>query len=101
MLSVANKNSFRENKAQIFLLIILLAAMLNFFVGTFFSPEPEQKAQGFFGFTKALAKENTGSNYKDHNFISVFSIIFPAATGRHPVCRLNRRLSQDLSESFQ
>ena len=64
------------------MLIILLAAMLNFFIGTFFSPENEQKAQGFFGFSKALFKENLGSNYKNHSFISVFSIIFPAATGK-------------------
>lgn len=70
-----------ENKAQIFLLIILLAAMLNFFIGTFFTPDNEQKAQGFFGFKVDLFTENFGSNYKGHNFISVFSIIFPAATG--------------------
>ena len=70
-----------ENKAQIFLLVILLSAMFNFFVGTFFSPEREQKAQGFFGFKMDLFFENLPPNYKGHSFISVFSIIFPAATG--------------------
>lgn len=70
-----------ENKAQIFLLIILLSAMLNFFVGTFIPPDLNQKAQGFFGYKMDLLFANLFSNYKAHSFISVFSIIFPAATG--------------------
>ena len=70
-----------ENKAQIFLLIILLSAMLNFFIGTFFKPDLNQMAQGFFGYKMDLLFLNLFSNYKGHNFVSVFSIIFPAATG--------------------
>ena len=61
------QNSFRKNNAQIFLLIILLEAMFNFFIGTFFSLENEQKAQGFFGFSK--------SNYDKSNFIQISKIL--------------------------
>lgn len=82
LLSIALIGMEWENKAQVFLLIILLAAMFNFFIGTFISPEREQKAQGFFGYKLDLLIENTFSSYDGHNFVSVFSIIFPAATGK-------------------
>ncbi|RWS07511.1 solute carrier family 12 member 3-like protein [Dinothrombium tinctorium] len=75
-----------ENKAQLVLLVILLAAMVDFVVGSFIPPSLEQQSQGFVGYSSTVIKENLWPSFRekdgvDHNFISVFSIFFPAATG--------------------
>ncbi|KAJ0174949.1 hypothetical protein K1T71_009090 [Dendrolimus kikuchii] len=76
-----------EAKAQIVLLIILLAAIADFCVGTFIGPKSElELAQGFVGYNMSVLQNNMGPDYRmfegvDHNFFSVFAIFFPAATG--------------------
>ncbi|XP_012217293.1 bumetanide-sensitive sodium-(potassium)-chloride cotransporter [Linepithema humile] len=76
-----------EAKAQIFLLIILLLAIVDFMIGTFVGPKgTEEKAKGFIGYNTKLFKENFYPNYRysegvQHNFFSVLAIFFPAATG--------------------
>ncbi|XP_032514498.1 bumetanide-sensitive sodium-(potassium)-chloride cotransporter [Danaus plexippus] len=76
-----------EAKAQIVLLVVLLAAIADFCVGALVGPKSEQEvAQGFVGFNWTVMLSNLGPDYRyfegqHHNFFSVFSIFFPAATG--------------------
>ncbi|XP_058130526.1 bumetanide-sensitive sodium-(potassium)-chloride cotransporter [Anopheles ziemanni] len=76
-----------EAKAQIVLLIILLVAIVDFFVGSFWGPKSElDVARGFVGYNATLLVENLKPDYRmakgtQHDFFSVFSIFFPAATG--------------------
>ncbi|XP_075979539.1 sodium chloride cotransporter 69 isoform X2 [Anticarsia gemmatalis] len=76
-----------EAKAQIVLLIVLLAAIADFCIGTIVGPKSDLEfAQGFVGYNMSVLKSNIGPDYRyfegvEHNFFSVFSIFFPAATG--------------------
>ncbi|XP_074522104.1 solute carrier family 12 member 1 isoform X2 [Halichoeres trimaculatus] len=71
-----------EAKAQIVLLVILLVAIVNVFVGTFLSPTDTKKSQGFFGYNSKIFLENFPPAFRDgETFFTVFSIFFPAATG--------------------
>ncbi|XP_035736946.1 bumetanide-sensitive sodium-(potassium)-chloride cotransporter-like isoform X3 [Vespa mandarinia] len=76
-----------EAKAQIGLLVILLAAILDFMIGTFIGPKnDEEKAKGFIGYNADLFMDNLHSDYRysegvKHDFFSVLAIFFPAATG--------------------
>ncbi|XP_016898719.1 solute carrier family 12 member 2 isoform X2 [Cynoglossus semilaevis] len=70
-----------EAKAQIVLLIILLGAIANYFIGTFM-PTESKEPKGFFGYKTAIFIENLGPDFRnDETFFSVFAIFFPAATG--------------------
>lgn len=76
-----------EAKAQLGLLVILLVAIGDFIIGTLIGPQSnEAKAKGFLGYDLGLITTNMQSDYRryegtDHDFFSVFSIFFPAATG--------------------
>ncbi|XP_052752260.1 bumetanide-sensitive sodium-(potassium)-chloride cotransporter-like isoform X2 [Galleria mellonella] len=76
-----------EAKAQIVLLVILLAAIADFCIGSIIGPKSDlEAAQGFVGYNMTVLHENLWSDYRyyegvEHNFFSVFSIFFPAATG--------------------
>uniref|UniRef100_A0A672I421 Solute carrier family 12 member 2 n=1 Tax=Salarias fasciatus TaxID=181472 RepID=A0A672I421_SALFA len=69
-----------EAKAQIFLLIVLITAIINYFIGTFI-PVKSKQASGFFGYDGSIMWENMGPDFRGETFFSVFSIFFPAATG--------------------
>uniref|UniRef100_A0AAR2J0X9 Solute carrier family 12 member 2 n=1 Tax=Pygocentrus nattereri TaxID=42514 RepID=A0AAR2J0X9_PYGNA len=70
-----------EAKAQIVLLVILLAAIFNYFIGSFI-PMKSKESMGFFGYNVAIMMENMGPDFRDEEtFFSVFAIFFPAATG--------------------
>ncbi|XP_034482293.1 bumetanide-sensitive sodium-(potassium)-chloride cotransporter [Drosophila innubila] len=76
-----------EAKAQIGLLVILLAAIADFLIGSFIGPKSEEeKAKGFLGYNATLFQMNLFADYRkeddvQHDFFSVFAIFFPAATG--------------------
>uniref|UniRef100_A0A1L8DEN0 Putative k+/cl-cotransporter kcc1 n=2 Tax=Nyssomyia neivai TaxID=330878 RepID=A0A1L8DEN0_9DIPT len=76
-----------EAKAQVGLLVILLVAIVDFIIGTFIGPKSDLEiAKGFVGYDAAVFAENFKPAYRteggvEHNFFSVFSIFFPAATG--------------------
>ncbi|XP_063044430.1 solute carrier family 12 member 1 [Engraulis encrasicolus] len=71
-----------EAKAQLVLLVILLVAIVNVFVGTFIPATPSKQSQGFFNYHLSILKENFMPDFRDNeNFFSVFAIFFPAATG--------------------
>ncbi|XP_056134689.1 solute carrier family 12 member 1 [Lampris incognitus] len=71
-----------EAKAQIILLVILLVAIVNVFVGTFIPATEDKKSKGFFNYDSKIFLENFTPNFEDgETFFSVFAIFFPAATG--------------------
>ncbi|KAM9311069.1 solute carrier family 12 member 1 isoform 1-T1 [Gastrophryne carolinensis] len=71
-----------EAKAQILLLIILLIAIANFFIGTVIPTTEEKRSRGFFNYQASIFAENFGPDFRDgEGFFSVFAIFFPAATG--------------------
>nr|CAD7394128.1 unnamed protein product [Timema cristinae] len=76
-----------EAKAQLFLLVILLVAIFDFIIGTFIGPQTElAQAKGFVGFDLNVTNTNFFPDFRpkngvSHDFFSVFSIFFPAATG--------------------
>ncbi|MBZ3872844.1 Solute carrier family 12 member 1 [Sciurus carolinensis] len=71
-----------EAKAQVILLIILLIAIANFFIGTVIPSNNEKKSRGFFNYQASIFAENFGPSFtKGEGFFSVFAIFFPAATG--------------------
>ncbi|XP_062870188.1 solute carrier family 12 member 2 isoform X2 [Trichomycterus rosablanca] len=69
-----------EAKAQIFLLVILIGAIFNYFIGTFIPMESKGK-YGFFGYDADIMLENLVPDFRGETFFSVFAIFFPAATG--------------------
>uniref|UniRef100_A0A4W6C4G9 Solute carrier family 12 member 1 n=1 Tax=Lates calcarifer TaxID=8187 RepID=A0A4W6C4G9_LATCA len=71
-----------EAKAQIVLLIILLVAIVNVFVGTFIPATEDKKSKGFFNYNSKIFLENFMPDFREkETFFSVFAIFFPAATG--------------------
>ncbi|NXS97581.1 S12A1 protein, partial [Jacana jacana] len=71
-----------EAKAQVILLIVLLVAIANFFIGTVIPTNNEKKARGFFNYEASIFAENFGPDFRGgEGFFSVFAIFFPAATG--------------------
>ncbi|KAK0139699.1 Solute carrier family 12 member 1 [Merluccius polli] len=71
-----------EAKAQLVLLVILLVAIVNVFVGTFIPSTETKESQGFFNYQPNIFMENFTPDFrKGESFFSVFSIFFPAATG--------------------
>ncbi|KAL1505355.1 hypothetical protein ABEB36_004942 [Hypothenemus hampei] len=76
-----------ESKAQNFLIAIIVAAMVDFMVGTIVGPRDDiQRAQGFTGFNSTVWTENWYPEYRtfegiDYNFFQVFAIFFPSVTG--------------------
>ncbi|XP_067289782.1 solute carrier family 12 member 2 isoform X2 [Pseudorasbora parva] len=69
-----------EAKAQIFLLVILITAIFNYFIGAFIPVESKEKF-GFFSYDAGILADNFGPDFRGETFFSVFSIFFPAATG--------------------
>nr|WJN00280.1 putative sodium-potassium-chloride cotransporter [Conger myriaster] len=69
-----------EAKAQIFLLVILITAIFNYFIGSFI-PLKHKESSGFFGYHSEIMMENLGPDFRGETFFSVFAIFFPAATG--------------------
>ncbi|CAH2296045.1 solute carrier family 12 member 2 isoform X1 [Pelobates cultripes] len=70
-----------EAKAQIVLLVILLLAIVDYFIGSVI-PMEDKKAKGFFGYKAEIFSENFGPAFRnDETFFTVFAIFFPAATG--------------------
>uniref|UniRef100_A0A1L8DDI6 Putative solute carrier family 12 n=2 Tax=Nyssomyia neivai TaxID=330878 RepID=A0A1L8DDI6_9DIPT len=76
-----------ESKAQNFLVIIILVAIVNFIVGIILGPKSDLEiARGFVGMSTTLFRENWGPDYRFseglyQNFFSVFAIFFPSVTG--------------------
>ncbi|VDP10429.1 unnamed protein product [Soboliphyme baturini] len=70
-----------ESKAQIVLMVTLLASLVNFFIGTFFEPTPEQELKGVTGYNLDTLSTNFGPDWRGYSFFTLLAIYFPAATG--------------------
>uniref|UniRef100_A0A1B6EM82 Bumetanide-sensitive sodium-(Potassium)-chloride cotransporter n=1 Tax=Cuerna arida TaxID=1464854 RepID=A0A1B6EM82_9HEMI len=76
-----------ESKAQNFLVIIIILAIVDFLVGTLVGPHDDlTKAKGFEGFSMDVFKENWGPAYRyseglNQDLFTVFAIFFPSVTG--------------------
>jgi solute carrier family 12 sodium/potassium/chloride transporter 2 len=71
-----------ESKMQMGLLVILLVSIMDYFAGAVLPPNDEKQRRGLTGLSFNTLKENLLPSFRDeHNFFSVFSIYFPAATG--------------------
>ncbi|XP_060924379.1 solute carrier family 12 member 1 [Limanda limanda] len=71
-----------EAKAQIVLLVVLLVAIVNVFVGTFIPATEDKKSKGFFNYDSKIFMENFTPEFTgSESFFTVFAIFFPAATG--------------------
>jgi solute carrier family 12 sodium/potassium/chloride transporter 2 len=73
-----------------FLLVVLIAAQVDFVVGTFIGPvDDKEKAEGFIGYNPDTFATNFWSDYRTaygdddtkQDFFSVFGVFFPAVTG--------------------
>ena len=103
LLGITQAGMAWESKAQGFLLVMLLASILNYVVGTFLPKDfydlaesnlptanlsshglklKKLNSDGHFSYSTALMKENLLPEFSEgENFFTVFSIFFPAATG--------------------
>lgn len=76
-----------EAKAQLVLLVILLVAVVDFFIGCLVGPRTDAvRAKGFLGFNANVTWENMFPDYRisegvNYDFFKVFAVFFPAATG--------------------
>ena len=74
-------------RVQKLLLALLALAQINFVIGTFIPPTPEEKVKGFVGWDSEVASENLWSDYRPdkdgrtESFFTVFAVFFPAVTG--------------------
>ncbi|CAG7716943.1 unnamed protein product, partial [Allacma fusca] len=74
-------------RAQMLFLVILIAAQVDYIVGTVLGPVDDlEKSQGFTGYNVDTWNENFNSDYrltdgKQQSFFTVFSIYFPSVTG--------------------
>ncbi|KAM9275298.1 solute carrier family 12 member 1 isoform 1-T1 [Morus bassanus] len=82
LLSISVAGMEWEAKAQVILLVVLLVAIANFFIGTVIPTNNEKNARGFFNYQASIFAENFGPDFRSgEGFFSVFAIFFPAATG--------------------
>ncbi|KAM4592543.1 solute carrier family 12 member 1 [Odontesthes bonariensis] len=82
LLGIALAGMEWEANAQIVLLIILIMAIVNVFVGTAIPATESKKSQGFFNYNAKIFMENFTPAFRGgESFFSVFAIFFPAATG--------------------
>lgn len=76
-----------EVKAQNFLVVTIIAAILDFLIGALWGPRSElDVAKGFNGFSMDVLKSNLKSDFRfseglDQNILTVFAIYFPSVTG--------------------
>ncbi|KFD63013.1 hypothetical protein M514_24780 [Trichuris suis] len=70
-----------EAKAQLILMVILLASVTNYYVGTFLEPSIEARAKGIVGYDAETMKNNFLPDWRGEDFFSVLAIYFPAVAG--------------------
>jgi len=91
LLGITQAGMAWESKAQLGLLAILIISILNFLIGTFITHEgvTQKKADGFHGYNSQVFAENWGSSYRNENFMKMFALFFPAATGILAGCNIS------------
>lgn len=71
-----------EAKAQLVLLAVLALSLVDYLIGTFIPPDKEKQTKGMTGYSFATLQENFFPLWGSQNFFSVFSVFFPACTGK-------------------
>ncbi|XP_046450809.1 solute carrier family 12 member 3-like [Daphnia pulex] len=85
--AICGLGSQYETKMKDIMFLIMLASLANFLAGSFIGPATElEEARGFIGYSVDLLTENwepaySVTNGQMQNFISVFSVYFPASIG--------------------
>ncbi|XP_046450812.1 solute carrier family 12 member 3-like isoform X3 [Daphnia pulex] len=85
--SICGLGAKYETKMKDAMFIVMLISLSNFIVGSIMGPTSEsEEARGFIGYSIDLLNENWGPSYtitggQMQNFISVFSVYFPASIG--------------------
>ncbi|XP_055351992.1 solute carrier family 12 member 2-like isoform X2 [Paramacrobiotus metropolitanus] len=70
------------SKLQSVFFVILLAAILNIFIGCWIPPNDAERARGFVGPSSQLFADNFKPAFqKNETFMSVFGVFFPSVTG--------------------
>ncbi|KRY91063.1 Solute carrier family 12 member 2 [Trichinella pseudospiralis] len=70
-----------EAKAQIVLMVVLVASVLNYYIGTFIPVSEEQMARGVTGYDRNTLKSNFFPDWRGEDFFSILAIYFPAVAG--------------------
>ncbi|KAA8578347.1 hypothetical protein FQN60_017434 [Etheostoma spectabile] len=68
-----------EAKAQIFLLVVLITAIFNYFIGTFITVKAKESV-GFFGYDGMIMWENMGPDFRGETFFSDPQLAIPRGT---------------------
>lgn len=70
-------------RAQVILLVILVASIVDVVIGSFIGPQNTKiKNQGFIGYKSNIFNSNFSPDYRGkESFFTVFAVFFPAATG--------------------
>nr|CAH0112221.1 unnamed protein product [Daphnia galeata] len=85
--AICGLGSQYETKMKDIMFVIMLASLANFLAGSIMGPSSElEEARGFIGYSVDLLTENWEPAYtitggQMQNFISVFSVYFPASIG--------------------
>ncbi|XP_046651512.1 solute carrier family 12 member 3-like isoform X1 [Daphnia pulicaria] len=85
--AICGLGSQYETKMKDIMFVIMLASLANFLAGSIMGPSSElEEARGFIGYSVDLLTENWDPAYtitggQMQNFISVFSVYFPASIG--------------------
>ncbi|VDM65821.1 unnamed protein product [Strongylus vulgaris] len=70
-----------ESRMQMFLLVILTASIIDYWIGSVFPPNNAAILRGATGYSYTTLFENLLPSFRGEDFFSVFAVYFPAATG--------------------
>ncbi|KAK6755985.1 hypothetical protein RB195_014400 [Necator americanus] len=70
-----------ESKMQIGLLMILVASIIDYMIGSVFPPNETMIVRGATGYSLNTLLDNLLPAFRGEDFFSVFAVYFPAATG--------------------
>uniref|UniRef100_A0A7I4YS88 AA_permease domain-containing protein n=1 Tax=Haemonchus contortus TaxID=6289 RepID=A0A7I4YS88_HAECO len=70
-----------ESKMQMGLLVILVASIIDYMIGSFLPINEEMELRGATGYSLPTLIENFLPSFRGEDFFSVFAVYFPAATG--------------------
>ncbi|VDO18867.1 unnamed protein product [Heligmosomoides polygyrus] len=70
-----------ESKMQMGLLVILVASIIDYMIGSVFPPNENMALRGATGYSLNTLVENLPPAFRGEDFFSVFAVYFPAATG--------------------
>ncbi|KAK5977421.1 Amino acid permease, partial [Trichostrongylus colubriformis] len=70
-----------ESKMQMGLLVILVASIIDYMIGSVFPIDDQKASRGATGYSFSTVTTNFLPSFRGEGFFSVFAVYFPAATG--------------------